>query len=377
MLEAVAPTKSQTLESLGSGFREHLRVAETLRYAELAQRQSRPWASLAFGAAGVAYALWRSAYADGGDRLERVELILREAAKAPNDDYWSPALGPAKNRHYSLYYGDIGIAYVRTLVAHARRDDATYEQQLSKFLARCETSTCCLDEVIYGTAGLLNGARILYAQTKDPRLCDIAERLSDGLLARASSGSGGWLDEHRSGFAHGASGVLHALLSWSLCLGRPAPSLLLQGLARFSAVADAGEDRAALVEPLRSSWCNGASGEVLLWARAYELTRQQRHLALARSNAHIAYATRHSPNPGLCCGGAGRAYALLAMERVDPGKNWLARAVDCSLLAVCLGRDEIQRWSSGLYSGFSGLACLFQDLTRAPQSRRGFPLIED
>ena len=307
------------------------------------------------------------------ERLERADGILRECASANATAYWSPSFGEPVSLRHSLYYGDLGVVFVRALVAHSRGDAKTYEQQVEIFCARCVDLGGCVDEVLLGAAGLLNGARILYCHTGDERASNRACALSDHLVHRAG-GPLGWILQPNSGFGHGAAGILHALLSWARCSVGARSSSIVDLLAAYGA-GIAPHERRRLAEPMRSGWCNGAAGEVLLWARAYELTRRASDLARARDEAERVVACRDVRNPDLCCGTAGRAYALLAMERVDSGNGWLARAQSVAPVAM-LARSRMGRWPLGLFKGLPGIASMALDLTSQPEQRRGFPLIE-
>ena len=63
---------------------------------------------------------------------------------------------------------------------------------------------------------------------------------------------------------------------------------------------------------MRARWCNGAAGHLHLWLLAYELLGDPRYLQLAEGAAWTSYEAQ-STGGDLCCGSAGRAYALLAL----------------------------------------------------------------
>jgi serine/threonine-protein kinase len=169
-------------------------------------------------------------------------------------------------------------------------------------------------------------------------------------------------------FAHGRAGTLHALLGWAIALERPLPASVTDELAGF-------DGRVERAPALGESWCNGDAGMVLLWARAYECLADGEYLQRARRcarrlGAHLSLATGD-----LCCGLAGRAYALLAMDRIDPDGGWYERAVTMARRAATSMRRSVGAWPNGLFRGLPGLVCLADDLVRPPR-RRGFPLVE-
>ena len=82
--------------------------------------------------------------------------------------------------------------------------------------------------------------------------------------------------------------------------------------------------------------------------------------------------TRAIPAPGdLCCGLAGRAYALLNLHRAGGDRLWLARARDLAGQAVTSVRENALRRDS-LYKGDIGVAALIADLDRPDDAAMPF-----
>jgi serine/threonine-protein kinase len=275
----------------------------------------------------------------------------------------------------SLYYGPAGVGFVRILVARARDDAATYTRELAGYLAYCRSRTLAhADELLLGAAGLLNGARILHRHTREPRLATAASALAARLLDRISCPADGWLSLTSWGFGHGTAGIFHSLLSWSRAFDGALPVEFSAGLARFAEAAR--RDELNVRAGLARSWCNGSAGNVLLWTAAFECTQNEGYLELAERDALALL--RQSPNVGadLCCGSAGRAYALLAMDRVQPNRGWHERALELGERAARAIRAAPGKWPHGLYKGYPGLVCLSYDLAHASNERAGFPLVE-
>lgn len=133
---------------------------------------------------------------------------------------------------------------------------------------------------------------------------------------------------------------------------------------------------AAAVHLLERSWCSGASGHVLHWARAYERTSDAAYLREARDAARLLTSHTDAALGNLCCGLGGRAYALLAMDRIEPGRGWFERACAMGQLAAGMMVDHSGTWPNGLYKGYPGLVCLEHELRSERDQRVGFPLIE-
>jgi hypothetical protein len=347
------------------------------RYAGIAEAQERPWPSIAFGAAGVAYALWRARSGEQDPQLDHAHSLLVEAGRADDEDYGSPSFGTSHQElGPSLYYGPAGVDLVHALVAHARKDDATYRRVTSAFFERCRSHLPHEAEVLQGMGGFLNATRILHRHTGDEMAAATAADVASRLLGRVTASSGTPVTK-RWAFGHGRAGILHALLSWAHGTDGVKARAVLSATAEFANTARAGRlvHRDGVHEVLRASWCNGGAGLVLLWTKAYECTGDPAYLELARREV-TSLGSAHVAHGDLCCGLAGHAYAFLAMSRIETGGHWYERAVHSATAAAVAMRHDDGPWPNGLYKGYPGLACLFHDLEQAPDERYGFPLIE-
>lgn len=351
--------------------RAYLHQSRALTYRELCTSQDPPWASIAFGAAGIATAQWRS-----GRSVASAQRWLTAASRASRarGAFWSPALGTERARD-SLYYGADGLSFLRVLIA-SRGD----RRELRAFLARCRRCLGGPSELLFGVAGYLTSLLILYRRVREPRVLQVADELAYDLLERAG-GRRGWARAPRLAFAHGRAGTFHALLTWSLVGGRQLPAEIVSELARLADDVARGGTKGASSPDSPStarqrSWCNGAAGLVLLWARAYEHTPDVMYLRHARDAARFTLTYIDDAPGDLCCGLAGRAYALLAMDRIAPGRGWFEHADAMASHAATAMLDACGPWPNGLYKGYPGLACLARDLSARAGARAGFPLVE-
>jgi len=122
---------------------------------------------------------------------------------------------------------------------------------------------------------------------------------------------------------------------------------------------------------LKLSLCNGLAGFVQLWASAFEATGDAMWLDAARAAAPELESSAPTEHNGgsVCCGLGGRAYALLAIARIDPSGDWRPRARGLALRA--LGDETL---GHGVLGGLSGLVCLASDLTRKSRKSVDEPL---
>jgi eukaryotic-like serine/threonine-protein kinase len=337
-----------------------------------------PTASVNLGAAGLAYGALRIAAAR--DDAELLALAERWSARAATSastpegfenaelDVSADGFGRA-----SLHHSSVGVHCVDALVAHARGDEPGRELAIERFADAVRTPSPHLD-VAFGAAGALLGAALLHEAAPTARAVVAAgDELAAALLDATSepipvsAGS----SERSLGAAHGWAGFLYALLRWSEALGLPAPPEVRGRLDELAALGvplgrglrwpreaglPAGEN------PLVAAWCNGAAGHVHLWLAAERAFGEPRFASLAEAAAWTAC---DAPIAGgdLCCGAAGRAYALLAVHRQLGGGSWLERAAALTERAAhgvrrdCLRRDS-------LYKGEVGVAALAAELDR-------------
>lgn len=119
-------------------------------------------------------------------------------------------------------------------------------------------------------------------------------------------------------------------------------------------------------EKLLVHWCHGSPGAVLLFARAWQVYRDDEYGAVARRAGQVTWERGLlRKGPGLCHGVAGSAYAQLALHRATGEARYLHRAVQMAMFM----RDQRFREAAGtpdrpfsLYEGEAGAACLYADL---------------
>ena len=346
-----------------------------------------PTASVAHGAAGLAYALLRTAQAlDREDVLASADLWSTGAvaAAAGKDGLQDDArgIGPALFGEGSLFHHAGGVHLVHALVAHARGDTATCRRQVEAFSARARPDAAL--DVAFGRAGLLLGhaALVETVGAAAAGLVDAGEALSRGIWSELAGeppiADGGRLTT--LGMSHGWAGALTALLRWSAATSTAPPDGLGQRLGELAALGSpVGR---GLVWPrklgtrdedplLTASWCNGSAGYVALWTLAARFLPGGEFEELARAAAWHAYEGAGPAPGGLCCGLTGRGFALLTLYRHSGEAGWLTRA---RRLGVQAAQDAAAMSQAGLFHGPVGPALLAAELA-APELA-AMPLID-
>lgn len=357
--------------------RDYLAELRELSFRKLEASQEPPHASLAFGGAGIAYALLRAAkHFEDPDLLAQAHQWAGQslAASRKQTAFVMPALGLASNavRPGSLYNGMTGIHFVRALIASTLDDVAGQRQAVEHFLSLTRSSPGMPLELLLGISGQLLGTAHLCLVSNDVRLKETGERLYQALLKKR------WNGVRYHGFAHGWGGIYFSLLEWSRVSGSALPEWFWPSLRLFAKVGvwcgnsvrwPVRNDGTA--KTYMCSWCNGTPGLAMLWARAYELSGDASFLSVARGcGREILENTEGVAH--LCCGLAGRSYALLTLSRLEPHLPWRTGALRLAMKAM--REERLEHWRSSLFKGKAGLLCLALDLLGpGPTS---FPCVE-
>jgi lantibiotic modifying enzyme len=257
--------------------------------------------------------------------LSAIRLSLEQAGRLGRD---------------GLHAGRLGVAYAASRVAHLHEseDVAAGATALLRGFRR-DARPFVSDDVISGRAGSVLGLLALAAPPQE------AARLGAELIERAERAPAGWSwrdarwpsVHNLCGYAHGASGVGHALAelfgatrdiryrdaaerafdyerSWLDPVTGTWPDL--RGVERRAG-------RAAPLVPAAVTWCNGAGGIALARLRAHALLgtpalHHDAELALAACERHVTGLLARAPEDFcLCHGAAGAADVLLAGGRAE------------------------------------------------------------
>ena len=352
-----------------------------------------PTTSIAFGSAGVAYAVYRYALLTGSSDWLSVaahwsDISLRQLRNRRafhDDDELTPeVVGPQ-----SVLNGVAGVHFVSALCANAMGDELTMREAVDSFLRVSRRKTANMDLVL-GSAGEMLAISMLADMALANTWIDPAR-----LVARARATARGiWacLDVcqpieretvyRNLGISHGWGGIAYATLR----LRRFGVSEFDTSLhRRLGELADCAEYAGRGVRwPWRddggdvdggyaSGWCNGSAGFAHLWLEARSLIGEAKGLELATAAGWNVLDATEDDVPGLCCGLAGGAYALLALYRTTGDAGWLARARDLSRRAALACSTEFPEYDS-LFRGAPGVA-LVQAEMEAPHAAR-MPLFE-
>jgi serine/threonine-protein kinase len=349
-----------------------------------------PTASLNYGAAGVAWA------------LARVAQIRQDAALLARADAWAcrarlladtdPAaflnpggeITPESVGTFTPLHTMSGVAAVEALVAWMRGDDDGHHRAVAAFITAVQNGMTADEgqadvpamqlDLALGRGSVLVGAgqllqtlprgkhplRRALTSVGDEQLAVLWRVLDDTPPIAESR-------YDNLGMAHGWAGFLHATLQWCHDTGHALPRGVVPRLEQLAALAE--PSGRGLVWPwtlvrgteanYMPGWCNGSAGYVHLWTRGAHVLHDTSYEVLAEGAAWDVWDAQDAAGT-LCCGLAGRAYALLAMHRHGGDAAWLERAGILGERAAH-GRFE-DDYPHSLYKGRMVLPVLAADL---------------
>jgi len=357
----------------------------------------RPEEWLSFHASGGAAAVAavvrdRLGDADGRDRhLDRYRRLARRAAdpEFPSED---------------LLWGRggfcLGAAFLRARLGVDSLPDTLVTGPLEAMLATGRRlARAHASELTPGPHGL---PPLLYMNLNAFVFGCFAQSLigSRSLPARALAGLAARLmirlGEHRErlshrydiGLVHGLAGNLYLMLEFPELLERLGASEEVRG--SLDCLTDCVEAERGMLElfPSRHSdpgvftdkvhWCNGTTGAVFLFTRAYEVFGDASYLEAARWAAeHVwRYGLLRKGN-GLCHGVAGNAYAFLTLYRATSEERQLHRALHFARFTLSdrpRRHPQVPNRPGSLYEGQMGTLCFQLDCLDPERAR--FPAFE-
>jgi len=334
-----------------------------------------PFVSINYGAAGIAYAIYRLARSRGDHQLLRLAsawvqkaFALSSSAKA----YYDPDSGltPETVGQVSLFHSVCGLHCVDALVRIALGDAGRAARAIEAFVKSSRGPSDNPDLTI-GSASLLLGCAELVESVGTSSLLDlnplrrrgdeIADALSEILRSEPIATS---TRIRFLGIAHGWAGLVFALLRWTRSTRRGAQPLLaakLDELADLAIAYDGGlcwtTENNSL--SLMTGWCHGTAGYTMLFALAHEVLGVPRYAEVAERAAASAWDIETS-NGSLCCGNGGNGYAFLAAHRLAGDRLWLDRARQAARRAS--NDTSTLSFRDSLYQGALGVALLASEL---------------
>ncbi len=351
--------------------------------------EAAPTTSITYGSAGVALGLLHMAWSRRESRLlsladawSRRAIHEIDGAGAFHNE--AIQITPEIVGRASPFHAPSGVHAVSALIATASGDRQAIADAVRRFAETAVRPAAGLDLAVGRSSVVLGAAILLDALGANPQLDpselvrigdDAVEAVWRELDAKPPISDS---DIQYPGIAHGWAGYLYATLWWCRIRGIPVPARAERRLLQLAALAiPVGRglewpwilrrDEGLMTMP---GWCNGTCGYVFLWNLAHRHFGDERYAALAHGAASRTWESTEGVVT-VCCGLAGRAYALLNHHRHTGDGLWLERARDLTRRACSDGRIPAE-YPHGLYKGEFGLAVLGADLQRPDEARMPF-----
>lgn len=350
-----------------------------------------PKASLTYGAAGIAYALYRIACGQqDAALLSLADVWCRRALSEPEspDAFYNSEIEitPEIVGQIAPYHTLSGIDAVHALVSHAMCDVASQAAALEGFMTTSQRP-CENVDLALGRSGTLLVASLLLDTLGEGDVLPAAPLIAFGDQTMKTV----WQEIEQQppiregtvitypGIAHGWAGILYAAFCWHESSGSELPSGLEERLQQLMECAEPWgqgvrwpwvlpQGREGAAASYMPGWCNGTAGHIFLWTAAHRRFQDEAYLRIAEKAAWNAWETSSSIT-NLCCGFAGQAYGLLNFYK-HTGKNvWLERARELASRAAAWNSENYTAYQlapESLYKGEMGVAVLAADLC-APQ----------
>lgn len=335
--------------------------------------------SVYIGCAGVAAGLLRVAESRGDAALLALAEVWRSRASARigrEDAFLDVERGLTTDviGDVTPYYTESGIHAVQAIIAAAMGDLPSPRRAIASFVAASRKPCAALD-VTLGRSGSLLAASMLLPIGDEPGLRAFGAETMNAIWSEldAAPPIAESPEETFFGIAHGWAGYIYAALRWCAVSGDALPSRLAERLYELAAFrmhsgrgvywpVKAGQPG------IMSGWCNGTAGYVFLFTLAHERFGDELWLQLAEQSAWCTW-DEPTSRTHLCCGSAGRAYALLNLYKHTGGREWLGRARQLANHAAA-GTDGA--FANSLWRGDLGIAALIADLGSPEHGRMPF-----
>jgi lantibiotic modifying enzyme len=346
-----------------------------------------PFVSINYGAAGIAYSIYRIARSCGERQLLSLARTWVRKAFALSSDteaYYSADAGISSETvgQVSLFHSVCGLHCVDALVRIALGDAPGAAQAIDSFVQQSR-GPCDNPDLTVGASSLLLGCAELVESSGTSSLPELSlvrargDEIADSLSKLLNSERITTSRRIRYlGIAHGWAGLVFALLRWTRAMGRSVQPLLAAKLDELAELAIPHEGGVCWTMQNNSSslmpgWCHGTAGYTMLFALAHEVLRVPRHADLTEQAAASAWNIETS-HGSLCCGNGGNGYAFLAAYRLTGDRVWLERARLAAGRALSDTAQLVYRDS--LYKGLLGVSLLASELERPAAA--AMPLFE-
>lgn len=347
-----------------------------------------PKSQFNFGLSGIAYSLYRlSKLEDDPKLLAQADLWNTTALDIKNDEnaYYSNKGDVILSQNdiglNSIYHTQNGSIIVEILIAITLGDYATIERSIKTLIDRIDFS-CKNYDLTVGFSGLLIGFQAILDAAKGTEfeklvfcLIDLGNKIAQVIYEKISPSLPLYMgkDIKFLGIAHGWTGILYSLMSWE-SLDKERYSNFIQACTNqimdFMVITSNGLSMPKKIPNFKkkpeylTSWCNGSSGLVFFWLKAYDFFKNTKYISYAELLGEFTWKTKEKYQTlDICCGLTGKAYSFISIYKKTNDIKWLNRAK--TFISKAIKADEkghyVKRYS--LIKGYIGLSLLCKEIS--------------
>jgi serine/threonine-protein kinase len=274
---------------------------------------------------------------------------------------------------YSTYNHQVGIYGVQAFIAYAKGDFIQVNQSVAMILNASEGEVRGEDLTLDALSISLLFIHLLQRDVGNIIELKLREEMEHRIelivleyLEEPSLGAFSLEPKQVNlGMAHGVAGRLYTILKWCSYKNMMPSKLFFKKLdalialkipyGRGSCIPWQGVEQKSF--NTMSGWCNGSSGMAMLLCEVVKITEKKSYLEVAKKFVFHCWEDGSSV-ANLCCGLAGRAYALAYYSEVSGESIWHRRA----LLLLNRAIEEVQQIDTeempkhSLYKGQLGVA---------------------
>ena len=353
--------------------------------------QAPPFASVNYGAAGIAYMFYRMALIESDPELLAVaDIWINRAMRFLQDEtsaFYSKEMDITKEiaGEISIYHTESGVHLVQALITKTIGHKARFDAAVSNFIMAA-SKKCENPDVTLGKSGILIGSAILLEQMNDNTYGSKEELLLTGnntlnaiwneLDIHGDINSNKKIDYR--GVAHGWAGILYATIYWCKQSNTRLPTNFYSRIEELAGlgIEEKNYIRWAVTNDNPASWtgwCHGSAGYTLLWSMLYQYTNDEKYIELAKKTANHFLDTSVSLNVSLCCGLSGECYALLRLFNIT-GDDFYLQQAKLKIKKILPNTYSHEARNHSLYKGDIGAAVLLTEMANPAYAR--MPLFE-
>jgi eukaryotic-like serine/threonine-protein kinase len=308
-----------------------------------------PSCSIFCGGAGIAYFLYRLSLHTGSAEMialadvwnNRTKEMMTEENAFTNKDLQFEEKDVDK---ISVFNHEPGLHFVQALISNSIGDAGSSLQSIEKLLALSKIETSNLDMTM-GKSSILLAMALIFESLPAFFHFDKESIINYGNSYMNHIWQNGSFQKpiqedytvKYTGIAHGWSGFIYAALRWHQVTKTPVPEWLERKIEEFIDVREEHKELITWKNKINTryfhympGWCNGSAGFLQFFSMAGGLLKKDAYITIAEKIAVDVY-NSPSTEPSLCCGLAGRSYAMLGLYKETKQEKYYDQAKELML----------------------------------------------